>query len=131
IPLSVWFGRRAKRRRKYLVAVLVNVAVVIAAWSIVADATARYEYAAVGSYDSQPFLHHADGAGIANICPYSSDGKLLSGVLLFDENGRPIIDTAENLNDGRPVAPAAPLILNAYPRALVAPNLDTGAPEPV
>jgi len=123
VLMSVWFGLRTRDHRKGRTpSILFSLAVAAAAIAaLVGWAGGAYSYAyydAGSGTASTPFLQHADDATIANICPYSSDGKLLSGVLLFDQDGRPIVNTADVLPDGRPVQPSRPAILNAYPRSL-------------
>ena len=73
------------------------------------------------SYDNgQPaVLTHDDGAPITNIHPYSSTGEALTGVLLYDQDGRPIDDLAGWTADGHAVEPvpdAPPQPDNAYPQ---------------
>ncbi|HWH34803.1 MAG TPA: hypothetical protein VNT56_05715 [Acidimicrobiales bacterium] len=45
-------------------------------------------------------LTYPDGSPITNLFPYGSDGRLLDGVLLYDQDGRPV-----SLAGGEPVNP--------------------------
>jgi hypothetical protein len=72
-----------------------------------------YDTAAPGA------LAHEDGTPITNILPYSSTGELLTGVLLYDQDGRPIDDLADATVDGdtvEQVPEARPQPGNAYPQ---------------
>jgi hypothetical protein len=124
VVASVWFGLRTRERRKnrtlsivFSIAVAAAAVAALVGWVGGAYSFAYYD---AGTEDQalHPFLNHADGTPIANLCPYSSDGKLLSGVVLFDQNGRPVINTSDGLPDGRSVQLPQPTILNAYPRAI-------------
>jgi hypothetical protein len=120
VIFSVWLGRRTRNHRKgRVLSIVFSIAVAVAAAGALSGwDSGAYVYTVEDGSQSLPYLHHADGTLIANICPYSSDGKLLSGVLLFDQDGRGIIDTADQLSDGRPLERSTPTILNAYPRAI-------------
>ena len=136
VALSIWLsvrlGRRADARPKIRrLSILLNVAVVIlsvVALSNLADHAVVYQNEASYSGIIPPYLHHADGVPIANICPYASDGTPLTGVLLFDQEGRPIIDLSPQLADGRFVTEPNPAIRNAYPHTVTAPDPVTGQP---
>jgi HAAS domain-containing protein len=117
IVVSVWLGLRARDRNKGTrLSVLLTVGVVAASAAMIGGAGWGPAYA----YDEEsgftpPYLHHADGSPIANICPYSSDGKLLTGVLLFDQSGRPISNASDWAGDEGPVERLYPSISNAFP----------------
>ena len=127
VVASVWFGLRTRTRRKSrTLSIVLSLAVAAAAvGALVGWAGGAYSYAYYDTISEKiglPFLNHADGTPIANLCPYSVDGKLLSGVLVFDQNGRPVINASQQLPDGRPVQLAQPTILNAYPRTIAVPD---------
>jgi len=135
VVVSVWLGRRVRRGRKgRAYSILLSVAVAAGTLAAMGGWETGYTdayYDTPSPIEAAPYLHHADGNPIANVCPYSSDGKLLSGVLLFDQGGRAIVDTARvTLPDGRPVERSQPAILNAYPQALFTLN-DIGQPVPL
>lgn len=132
VVLSVFLGRRATtepRARK--LSLLATVAV--AAASLVAlpqaGGTVTFYEASYGGGGSG-YLQHGDGTAIANICPYASDGSALDGVLLFDQRGRPIIDTAAELY-GLPLERKAPAIANAYPKRVRVIDPETGAEKSI
>jgi HAAS domain-containing protein len=109
--------RWATRSRRFRFALMLCV-VLAAGIAIGRSSVSLYLY----SDDPQGFqpeasLQHADGSSIANICPYSADGTLLTGVLLFDQFGRPITNSANDV-DGRTIEQARPAILNVYPKAI-------------
>ena len=132
ILFSVWLGRRAQTSRKRQ---MLSVAASLAVAVIASGALAGWDTGAYAYYEEQPqftgFLSHADNTPIANICPYSTDGKLLSSVLLFDQDGRPIVNTVPGLPDGREVVRPAPAILNVYPQQLNVVEGYVDVPDPV
>jgi hypothetical protein len=132
ILVSVWLGRRGQQGRKGRV---LSIALSIAVAVIASGALAGWDSGAYAYYEEQPpftgYLSHADGTAIANICPYSSDGKLLSTVLLFDQGGRPIVNTVPGLPDGRELERPGPTILNAYPQALSVVDGYVDVPDPL
>jgi hypothetical protein len=122
VLFSVSLGRRTEGGRK---ARLLSIALSIAVAVIATGAAAGWDTGAYAYYEDPNqsnypgMLTHADQAPIANICPYATDGKLLSGVLLFDQDGRPIVNTVfPFLPDGRQLERPGPAILNAYPQQL-------------
>ncbi|WP_448614151.1 HAAS signaling domain-containing protein [Modestobacter sp. URMC 112] len=80
-------------------------------------------------------LSHEDGAPITNIHPFSSTGEPLSGVLLYDQDGRAIENLAEYTGDGAEIVPvpqSPPLPANSFPREQqVLVYDDWGRPVPV
>jgi hypothetical protein len=137
IPAAVWaswmLGRRGRQHRAWRVVSVAATLVVVGAALTIADdirTTGSYGYVGDESYqEPQTYLHHADGSAIANICPYSSDGTLLSGVLLFDQGGRAINNTADTAS-GYGIQRQRPAILNAYPLTISAHD-ESGQPTPV
>lgn len=121
IAVSVKIGRMSARDKRAWVLSLATTGLVLAVgFTVLGDlGNGAYAYAVTddgSGYDSR-FLQHADGSTIANICPYSSDGRLLTGVLLFDQFGRPITNSADDA-DGRQIEQAKPAILNVYPKSI-------------
>ncbi|MFY9587318.1 MAG: hypothetical protein WAT66_07685 [Actinomycetota bacterium] len=121
IAVSMKVGRVGSRDKRAALLSLAATVVVLAAGFTVASDLGYGSYAyAVTDDAADPdagALHHADGTAIANVCPYSADGKLLTGVLLFDQFGRPITNTAGTA-DNRAIEQAKPAILNVYPKAI-------------
>ena len=121
ILASVALGRATQHENgPRRLALLVNLGVLIVAGVGASQLGSKYSdeyyYEPTSDYQALPYLNHAGGHAIANICPYGLDGKLLSGVLLFDQDGRPIDDTILLSMDGNMLAPKSPQIGNAYPR---------------
>ncbi len=135
IPIAVWIsvqlGRRAARdRRAWLLSLAVTGTVLAVGFTVLGDlGTGYYSYEPTGIVEEERFLQHEDGTGIANICPYASDGKLLSGVLLFDSRGRAITNTVDY--GGAPTNPTQPAIKNVYPRAVAMDEVAPGTYGPV
>jgi hypothetical protein len=138
---SVKLGRRTTvsqtARRS---SVVVSVVVVLMALAALGQLHGRVvPIQALGSGDlSPPYLEHSDGEPITNICPYAADGSPLSGVLLFDQTGRPIEEIAppeafygEAYNDnGESVGPqtGVAVVPNAFPRPQTIADPNTGTP---
>jgi hypothetical protein len=80
-------------------------------------------------------LQHEDGTPITNIHPYSPAGEPLAGVLLYDQDGRPIDNLAEHTGDGLEVVPvpvSPPPPSNAFPQEQQVVTYDVhGVPVPV
>lgn len=108
-------ARWARRSRRFHIALLLGVVLAVGVGVGRGSVSPPYIYDEAIPTDSS--LRHADGASIANICPYAADGKLLTGILLFDQDGRPVTNTAPEL-DGRQIEVATPAILNVYPKAI-------------
>jgi hypothetical protein len=121
IAVSVKLGRMGMRdKRAALLSLAATVVVLAVGFSVLGDlGNGPYAYAVTddAADPDAGALHHADGTAIANVCPYSADGKLLTGVLLFDQFGRPITNTAGSA-DNRAIEQAKPAILNVYPKAI-------------
>jgi hypothetical protein len=64
------------------------------------------------------WLHHDDGSAISNVCAYDSKLKPLKHVLLYDQLGRPIVNTGpvEFGGEATPGSELEPGLANAYPR---------------
>jgi hypothetical protein len=143
VAASVALGRKARGSRLHVFSFIVNAAVVV----MVAVAMGQqvipvsYEEVAYGDFS----LQHSDGSQITNICPYGADGKLLEGTLLFDQDGRPIVNVAQaypgefavKVLPGEryvrvepPVQPSVPLFTNAYPKQQTFADPYTGEARP-
>jgi hypothetical protein len=58
-------------------------------------------------------------SGVVNIYPYSKDGKPLTGILLYDQNGNPIqTDWRQGPYSLTPQPSSAPPVSNSYPQPL-------------
>jgi hypothetical protein len=135
--MSLYLGRTGRRNataRKISIALNMAVGIgLLGAFGGWGSSGAAYAYEDAGSGVDVSYLQHADGTAIANICPYSTDGKLLSGVLLFDQRGRAITNTADYgvYQLPTPIYPTTPTIKNVYPRALAIDEVEPGAFGPV
>ncbi len=125
---SVRLGRRTRAEadpaRRPLALALNGALALLAVVAVVGLATGS----AVAQSDPYPVyetgnssLTHEDDAPITNIYPYSPTGEPLSGVLLYDQDGRALDDLSEWTEDGEPVervvTPGAPpQPANAYPQ---------------
>ena len=131
VVLSVRLGRRAAREphtdpRRRRVSIAGNsLAALLAVIALVAvqQRSSQPVYADQGFYGPTPpsGMAHPDGTPITNIYPYSATGEPLSGVLLYDQDGRALDDLATSTLDGQEiqrVVPAGtpPPPANAYPQ---------------
>lgn len=124
---SVALGRRAEHGRSRYLTLAVNGVVLVLGASALFQVRAEagtLNHAGIHPVTfGDPYLEHPDGSPITNICPYDSDGTALHGILLFDQDGRPITSVADDLRDGDvqddPLMPSDGLERadgNAYPR---------------
>lgn len=82
VPASVWVGRHS--RRWLTIAASAAVALVALLAVSVAGATTNPP-------QDYPPVYDSGLRGVTNIHPYSSDGKPLRDVLLYDQDGRPVV----------------------------------------
>jgi HAAS domain-containing protein len=140
IVASVALGRRAAtslgvRRLSWLATIVVL--------ALAMGAPLGWTFADAASFDQeQPAyqLMHQNGSWIANICPYTTDGKLMEEILLFDQEGRPItnvVETEMGYYPGgssplqpTPMQPTVTLFPNSYPRPQMVQDPETNALEP-
>jgi hypothetical protein len=141
---SVRLGRRASgskvARRLSLAVSMIVVLMAVAALNQVQNRVVPIEALRAEPYSSEPpaYLQHPDGEPITNICPYAADGSPLSGVLLFDQTGRPIEEVAppeafygdvySAEGDSAAPQPSLAVVPNAYPRPQRIADPNTGAP---
>jgi hypothetical protein len=119
--LSIWVGFLTRRMRAVIgpLVLIANVALLIAAVPVarhVADSSSRV----VTSFVEVPVAVRGlanDGNPVANIYPYSRDGRLLHDVLLYDGAGRPIALASGIPDRNRRVlrTPTGIAVLNAFP----------------
>lgn len=136
IVISVRLGRRGMpvKRGWRLAAVATNVVIAVLALPVLVSMGTGSSY--VYSYDagSDPYFSSVSAGyypGFTNIYPYSRDGKPLTDVLLYDQDGRPVVPgksdvvvDVPNGADGLPIPNAYPLSerdLNGVP--IVAPRV--------
>jgi uncharacterized membrane protein len=119
--ISVRLGRRGMPvNRGWRGAALgVNVAIAVLALPVLVSMGTGDRYSYLYDGTSDPYFSSVSAGyypGLTNIYPYSKDGKALKDVLLYDQDGHPLIPTA-----GKDVATTVPTgadglpIPNAYP----------------
>ena len=121
IVISVRLGRRgmpANRVWRGAVRAL-NVAIALLALPVLVSMGTGSNYAYSYDYSTDPYYSSASAAyyaGFTNIYPYSKDGKPLQDVLLYDQDGRPLVPgksdvliDVPNGADGLPIPNAYPL----------------------
>ena len=120
IVISVRLGRRGMPANGVWrgVVVAVNAAIALVALPVLVNmgTGSIYSYSAA---DSSGSYFSADAAGyypgITNIYPYSRDGKPLKDVLLYDQDGRPLVPSPDGTVSDVPVGSDGLPIPNAYP----------------
>ncbi|HVC77034.1 MAG TPA: hypothetical protein VND96_11045 [Candidatus Micrarchaeaceae archaeon] len=121
IVISVRLGRRGMPANKGWrgAAVAVNVGIALLALPVlVSMGTGSNYYGYYAADSSDPNLSQASAgyySGFTNIYPYSKDGQPLRDVLLYDQNGQPIVPAANGLTTDVPVGADGLPIQNAYP----------------
>jgi hypothetical protein len=95
VVVSVWLGLELRRHGSPFprLAVVVNMALLLAAIPVVAQATDTSSYDNLVARANAPVPQPPpgllyNGAAVENIYPYSRDGRLLHDVLLYDSTGR-------------------------------------------
>jgi len=135
IWISVRLGRRAMPANRGLrgAVIAVNVAIGLLALPVLASmgtGSNGYSY----DYSSDPYVSAASAGsypGVTNIYPYSKDGKLLKDVLLYDQDGRPLIPDKTDIVIEVPNGADGLPIPNAYPLSERQPNGDPVVPPRV
>ncbi|TMF69498.1 MAG: hypothetical protein E6I13_08345 [Chloroflexi bacterium] len=136
IGISVRLGRRAlpaKRGWRWAV-VSVNVAIALLALPVLASMGTGYNNGYSYDYSSEPNFSAASAGyypGVTNIYPYSKDGKPLKDVLLYDQDGRPLVPSRSDIVIDVPIGPDGLPIPNAYPLTERQPNGDPVVPPRV
>jgi hypothetical protein len=77
-----------------------------------------HPYAYAGVDFSDPYSSAAAAGyypGLSNIYPYSKDGKPLKDVLLYDQNGKPLLPSQSGLMTDYPIGADGQPITNSYP----------------
>ncbi|MEV0998243.1 hypothetical protein [Nonomuraea sp. NPDC050202] len=120
---SVWFGRRSRRRVVVLAAAAANG--VAALTLFVGMVEAGDAMTPNPEQEQAVWMQPASSDGVYNLRPYAKDGKPLSDVYLYDQDGKPFVTNPEfygykvDRSCGEPV-------LNRYPLPLVEEEPMTG-----
>lgn len=120
IVVSVRLGRRGMPvNRGWRGAVLaVNVGIAVLALPVLVSMSTGGTYAYSYADTSDPYFSAVSAGyypGLTNIYPYSKDGKVLKDVLLYDQNGRPLIAASGDVVTDVPTGADGLPIPNAYP----------------
>lgn len=129
IAFSVQIGRRAAQLRRSASWFLQGANAMIAIAGLIALGTmgTGYAWADAGpsaSQQSGPFPNAYAMGPVSNIYPYSIDGKPLESVLLYDQNGRPLIvgGSGFGFSPQYPTAADGQPIMNEYPLKVTGPD---------
>ncbi|GAA1228523.1 DUF1700 domain-containing protein [Pseudonocardia alaniniphila] len=124
VPLSIWLGHRTRRDRRWLCAVvpLNGLAAALLLLLLASSALFGSSSSSSGSVQryQQPGLWQDMDRQILDIRPVDAAGNPLTGVYLFDQNGRPIDTTTSSSceDEHRFSAPGASAA-RPYPRGTV------------
>lgn len=135
VPISVWLGGRSRRDRRLLWAVvpLNAVATALCVVAMVGLGSVVLGSAALGFGAPQPASAGGYQAGlwqdgerqVRDIRPVDSAGVPLTGVYLFDQDGRPL-NTDGSCGYGYDVGEPRPDPARPYPRGVTEPDPQTG-----
>lgn len=136
IGISVRLGRRGMpiNRGWRGVTHVVNGAIVLLALPVLVSMGTGSTYDYSSDYSADPYFSAASAAyypGFINIYPYSKDGTPLKDVLLYDQNGRPIVPSKSDVEIDVPIGADGLPIPNAYPLNERDPNGDPIMPPRV
>ncbi|MEO8744919.1 MAG: hypothetical protein ABI334_00310 [Candidatus Dormiibacterota bacterium] len=123
IVVSVRLGRRGlPDKRSWRVAAMgANAAIMVLALPVLVDMGTGSTYAYSGADTSGSYAPPVEASyyipGVTNVYPYSADGKPLKGVLLYDQDGHPLVlDTGKGgVITNVPIGADGLPIPNAYP----------------
>jgi hypothetical protein len=120
IVISVRLGRRGMpvNRVGRGAVQAVNAAIALFALPVLVSMGTGYMYAYTPTDSSNPYFSDASAGyypGFTNIYPYSKDGKPLKDVLLYDQDGRPVVPVPDGVVSDVPVGSDGLPIPNAYP----------------
>jgi hypothetical protein len=136
IVISVRLGRRRTSARTGVrwAALAVNVAIALLTVPVLASMSTTHAYSTV--YSSDPYSSAIAAGyyypGFTNIYPYTKDGKPLKDVLLYDQNGKPLVPAKSGgvISDD-PIGADGQPIPNSYPLNQRHPNGDPILPPRV
>ena len=137
ISISVRLGRRGMPVTKgwRWAVIALNVAIAIVALPVLVSMGTGSNNAYSYDNSSDPYFSSAASAGyypgVTNIYPYSRDGKPLKDVLLYDQDGRPLVPEKTDIVVDVPNGPDGLPIPNAYPLNEHQPNGDPVLPPRV
>ena len=119
IVISVRLGRRGMPINTALrgAVLAVNAAIALIALPVLVSMGTGSMYFYSPADSSDPYSAAAAGyyPGFTNIYPYSKDGKPLKDVLLYDQDGRPLVPVQDGVVSDVPVGSDGLPIPNAYP----------------
>jgi hypothetical protein len=137
IVISVRLGRRGMPVRRFRrgAVVAANAAIAVVALPVLVSmgTGSIYVYSAA-DYSSDPYSSAAAAGyypGVTNIYPYSRDGKPLKDVLLYDQDGRPLVPSQDGVVSDIPIGSDGLPIPNDYPLNQRNPNGDPIVPPRV
>jgi hypothetical protein len=120
VVISVRLGRRGAPARIGVrwAALAVNVAIALLTVPVLASMSTSHPYAESIVYSSDPYSSAVAAGyypGFTNIYPYTKDGKPLKDVLLYDQNGKPLMPAKSGVMTDYPIGADGQPITNSYP----------------
>ncbi|WP_214407567.1 HAAS signaling domain-containing protein [Pseudonocardia lacus] len=126
IPISVWLGRLSRTDRRLLWLVVPLNALAVAVVVLVPTSWSDSPSPAASEADyAQPGLYQ-DGEYVYDIRPVDANGVPLTGVYLFDQDGRPIDVDQYSCREADESYYDAPEAVRPYPRGTYEVDPDTG-----
>jgi hypothetical protein len=127
VVISVRLGRRGapagKARR--LATQALNVVIAVLTIPVLVSMSTNHPYAYADSAAASYY------PGFTNIYPYTKDGKPLKDVLLYDQNGQPLVPANSGITTDYPIGTDGQPITNSYPLNQRHPNGDPILPPRV
>jgi hypothetical protein len=136
VVISVRLGRRGATARIGMrwAALAVNVAIALLTVPVLASMSTSHPYAESIVYSSDPYSSAVAAGyypGFTNIYPYTKGGKPLKDVLLYDQNGKPLMPAKSGVMTDYPLGADGQPITNSYPLNQRHPNGDPILPPRV
>jgi hypothetical protein len=136
VVISVRLGRRGAPARIGVrwAALAVNVAIALLTVPVLASMSTSHPYAESIVYSSDPYSSAVAAGyypGFTNIYPYTKDGKPLKDILLYDQNGKPLMPAKSGVMTDYPIGADGQPITNSYPLNQRHPNGDPILPPRV
>jgi hypothetical protein len=136
VVISVRLGRRGATARIGMrwAALAVNVAIALLTVPVLASMSTSHPYAESIVYSSDPYSSAVAAGyypGFTNIYPYTKGGKPLKDVLLYDQNGKPLMPAKSGVMTDYPIGADGQPIINSYPLNQRHPNGDPILPPRV
>ena len=129
VVISVRLGRRRAQagKARRLATLALNVMIAVLTVPVLVSRSTNHPYAYGVADVTDPYSSAAAAGyypGFTNIYPYTKDGKPLKDVLLYDQNGQPLMPANSGITTEYPIGTDGQPITNSYPLNQRHPNGD-------